>query len=94
MGHKVNKTVTLLYESLAKTVTNYLALQDYLVADLKHLKGKQKDLIAKGVATLQTKDDTTLFHVRDGDCSLKRHRSFLEGSATGSSKRHVAYGGK
>lgn len=86
--------MALLYESLAKTKIEYPALHDYLVKDLKHLKGKHKALITRDVATLQNKDSTTLFPMRDGDCSLKKTRNFLEGSARGLSKRHVAYGGK
>ena len=47
---QIHKNIRLLYESLANTTIAYPELQDYLVADLKHIKGKQKDLIACGVA--------------------------------------------
>lgn len=45
----------LLYESLAQTAIEYPSLQEHLVANLKHIKEKQKDLIARGVATIQKK---------------------------------------
>ena len=94
LGDKIHKTVMLLYESLVHTAIEYPGLQEHLVADLKHIKGKQKELIARGVATFQKKDNTTLFRACDGDRSLKRHKSFLEGSSRGPSKKPHTYGGE
>ena len=37
------------------------------------------------------KDNTTLFPTCVGDYSLKTHQNFLEGSARGSTKKHVVY---
>ena len=47
---QIHKNIRLLYKSLANTTIAYTELHDYLVADLEHIKGKQKDFIARGVA--------------------------------------------
>ena len=83
---QIHKSIRLLYESLANTAIAYPELQDYLVADLKHIKGKQKDLIARGVANSAKHEGLSQFLEILGDRSLKRHRSFLEGSASRSKK--------
>ena len=83
---QIYKNIRLLYESLANTTIAYPELQDYLVADLKHIKGKQKDLIARGVANSAKQEGLSSFPEILGDRSLKRHRSFLEGSASRSKK--------
>jgi hypothetical protein len=75
---RIHKNIRLLYESLAKTTIAYPELQDYLIADLKHIKGKQKDLIARGVANPAEHEGLSQFPEILGDRSLKRHRSFLE----------------
>ena len=69
-----------IYKDLAKTADEYPALHDYLLADLKHIRGKQTRLIARGVATMQLSPTTNSFPERAGDNSLKRHKSFLENS--------------
>ena len=67
-----------IYTDITKTADEYPALQDYLLADLKHIRGKQTRLIAQGVATMQVSPTTNSFPERTGDNSLKRHKSFLE----------------
>ena len=71
---------------MAKTTIAYLELQDYLIADLKHIKRKQKYLIARGVANpakhVGLSQFLEILEVR----LLKRHRSFLKGSASRSKK--------
>lgn len=71
-------TVTTLYTALTKNADTYPILQGYLLADLKHIHGKQTELIARGHATLPPRANPSSFPARDGDNSLKRHRSFLE----------------
>ena len=83
---RIHKSIRLLYESLAKTTIEYPELQDYLIADLKHIKGKQKYLIARGVANPAKHEGLSQFPEILGDRSLKRHRNFLEGSASRSKK--------
>jgi len=47
---RIHKIIRVLYESLAKTTIAYPELKDYLIADFKHIKRKQKYLITCGVA--------------------------------------------
>ena len=67
-----------IYIDLTKTADEYPALHDYLLADLRHIRGKQNRLIARGVATMQVDPTTSSFPEMTGDNSLKRHKSFLE----------------
>ena len=67
-----------LFTSLSKNVDTYPILGAYLVADLKHIHGKQTELIASGDAMLHPTSSPSSFPARSGDNSLKRHRSFLE----------------
>ena len=55
LGENIPKIVILLYESLIQTTIEYPGLEEHLVFDLKHMKEKQKELIARGVATFQKK---------------------------------------
>ena len=67
-----------IYKTLAKKAEEYPVLQDYLLADLKFIRGKQEQLISRGIATMQLTPTSFSFPERNGDNSLKRHRSFLE----------------
>ena len=67
-----------LYTSLTKNADTYPMLEKHLVADLKHIHGKQTELIARGDAMLARTSSPTSFQKRGGDNSLKRRRSFLE----------------
>ena len=71
-------TSTHIYKSLVKKAAEYPILQDYLLADLKFIRGKQDQLISRGIATMQVSPTSFSFPERLGDNSLKRHRSFLE----------------
>ena len=71
-------TIHNLYTTLMKNVDTYPALHAHLLADLKHIHGKQTELIARSDAMLQLTSTPRSFPTRDGDNSLKRHRSFLE----------------
>ena len=71
-------TVHNLYTALTKNVDTYPALHAHLLADLKHIHGKQTKLIARGDAMLQLTSTPKSFPTRDGDNALKRHWSFLE----------------
>ena len=71
-------TVSTLYTALTKNAETYPILEGYLLADLKHIHGKQTELIARGDATLAPTSSPSHFPARDGNNSLKRHRSFLE----------------
>ena len=73
-------TASSLFTSLSKNVDTYPMLGAYLVADLKHIHGKQTELIARGDALVHPTSSPSSFPARAGDNSLKRHRSFLEGS--------------
>jgi hypothetical protein len=73
-----------IYIDLTRTVEEYPTFQDYLLADLRHIRGKQTQLIARGVATMEISPTTSSFPERIGDNSLKRRQSFLEMS----SRRH------
>lgn len=42
-----------IYKPLAKKIVEYLVLQNYLFANLKFIRKKQKQLIACGVTTMQ-----------------------------------------
>lgn len=44
------KMIYNVYISLARNAETYLELHPYLLADLKHIRGKQTELIARGVA--------------------------------------------
>ena len=70
-----------IYIDLTRTAEEYPALQDYLLADLRHIRGKQTQLIARGVATMEIYSTQSVFPERMGDNSLKRHQSFLEMSS-------------
>ena len=71
-------TIHNVFTSLARTAETYPELHPYLLADLKHIRGKQTELIARGVATLLATPTTSSFPKRGGDNSLKRHRGFIE----------------
>ena len=71
-------TSNYIYKSLAKKTVEYLVLQDYLLADLKFIRGKQKQLISRGIATMQVSPTSFSFLERTRDNSLKRHHRFLE----------------
>lgn len=71
-------TANQLYTTLTKNADTYPILRQYLVADLKHIHGKQTELIARGDAMLHPTSTPSSFPARGGDNSLKRHRSFLE----------------
>ena len=77
-----------LYTSLTKNVETYPMLGAYLIADLKHIHGKQTELIARGDAMLHPSSSPLSFPARGGDNSLKRHRSFLENTP---SKKKTSY---
>jgi hypothetical protein len=53
-------------------------LQTHLLFALKVVKGKQQDMIAKGVIGLNHLDTTPLFPSIIGDNALKRHKGMLE----------------
>lgn len=71
-------TSNAIYKSLAKMAAEYHVLQDYLLADLKFIKGKQNQLLSRGVATMEVSPTSFSFPERIWDNSLKRRRSFLE----------------
>ena len=71
-------TIHNVFTSLARTAKTYPELHPYLLADLKHIRGKQTEFIARGVATLLATPTTSSFPERGGDNSLKRHRGFIE----------------
>ena len=71
-------TTNNLYTSLTKNVETYPVLGAYLLADLKHIHGKQTELIARRDAMMRPISSPSSFPARDGDNSLKRRRSFLE----------------
>jgi hypothetical protein len=71
-------TVHNLYTSMTKNADTYPSLQAYLLADFKHIHGKHTELIAHGDAMSQLPSTSSSFSARDGDNSLKQHRSFLE----------------
>ena len=71
-------TIHTVFTSLARTAETYPELHPYLLADLKHIRGKQTELIARGVAALHATPTTSSFPERGGDNSLKRHRGFIE----------------
>ena len=64
-----------IYASLALKAEQHPVLQNHLIAGLRHIRGKQDQLLAQGVALTPT---TSSFPERTGDNSLKRRRSFLE----------------
>ena len=70
-----------IYIDLTRTTNEYPALQDYLLADLRHIRGKQTQLIARGITTMEIFPTTSSFPKKMGNNSLKRHQSFLEMSS-------------
>ena len=64
-----------IYASLALKAEQHPVLQNHLIAGLRHIRGKQDQLLAQGVALTPT---TSSFPERTCDNSLKRRRSFLE----------------
>jgi hypothetical protein len=82
-------TVNNLYTTLTKNADTYPILHAYLLAGLKHIHGKQMELIARGDAMLQLISSPSYFLARGGDNSLKRHRSFLENPP--SKKKNITY---
>ena len=56
----------------------YPSFHPYLLADLKHIRDKQKDLIVRSVAILHAMLTASSFPEWGDDNSLKRHRGFLE----------------
>lgn len=70
------------YTDLTKTMDKYLVPHIYLLAYLKHIRGKQTRLIARGVAMIACPPTTAPFPKMDGDNSFMCHRSFMECSFT------------
>ena len=66
-----------IYIDLTRTADEYPTLQDYLLGNLRHIRGKQTQLIAQGIATMEISPTTNSFLERLGGNSLKRHQSFL-----------------
>ena len=56
----------------------YPSLHPYLLVDLKHIRGKHKELIARVVTILHAMPTASSLPDRGSDNSLKRHRGFLE----------------
>ena len=71
-------TTNNLYTSLTKNAETYPIIGAYLLADLKHIHGKQTELIARSGAMVHPISSPSSFPARGGDNSLKRRRSFLE----------------
>lgn len=67
-----------LYNSLVLKADQHPVLQNHLIAGLRHIRGKQNQLIAQGVPHTPLSPTTTSFPERSGDNSLKRRRGFLE----------------
>ena len=67
-----------LYASLALKAEEHPVLQNHLIAGLKHIRGKQNQLIAQGVTNTPLTPASSSFPARTGDNSLKRRKSFLE----------------
>lgn len=74
----LQSTVHTVQTTLTKNVEDYPMLHDYLFVDLKHIREKQKELIACGIAMLHIALTTLSFQERGSDNSFKRHRGFLE----------------
>jgi hypothetical protein len=53
-------------------------LQPHLLSSLKVLKGKQQDMIAKGIVGLEHLNVNPLFPFAHGGNTFKRHRGILE----------------
>jgi hypothetical protein len=53
-------------------------LQKHLLSSLKVLKGKQHDMLAQGIASLEHLNAESIFLIMPGDNSFKRHRGMLE----------------
>jgi len=53
-------------------------LQLHLLSSLKVLKGKQQNMIAKGIVGLQHMNVNPLFPFAPGGNTFKRHREILE----------------
>ena len=77
-----------IYSTLAMKAEQHPVLQNHLIAGLRHIRGKQDQLIAQGVTQMPMTPTTTLFPAITGDNSLKRRRSFLE--STPSTKRKLS----
>lgn len=74
--------VTKLYETLSKTTSEYLALQDHLIANLMHIKDKQAKLIARRAKILHAPMFINNFLEITSHCLLKHRKSFLEYGAS------------
>lgn len=75
-----------IYNYLVKKVAKYHILQDYVLANLKHIKGKQYQLIIRGVATMQITLTTFSFPEISKDDYLKQQQMFLECSLSKKNK--------
>ncbi len=53
-------------------------LQLHILLGLKAMKGKQEDMIARGIVGLEHLDIDPLFPFASSDNTLKRHRGILE----------------
>jgi hypothetical protein len=53
-------------------------LQLHILLGLKALKGKQQDMIARGITRFKHHDIDPLFPFAPSDNTLKRHRGILE----------------
>jgi hypothetical protein len=66
------------FNSIMSIIMEFPILQLYLLSNLKVLRGKRQDLLARGIAGIEHPDFTSLFLVANGDNSLKRHKGLLE----------------
>ena len=72
------ETAQNIYSTLALKAEQHPVLQNHLIAGLRHIRGKQNQLIAQGATQMPLTPTTASFPERAGDNSLKRRRSFLE----------------
>jgi hypothetical protein len=70
-----------IFTSIRSTAMEFPTLQLHLLSNLKVLRGKQQDLLARGVAGIEHPDFTSLFLAANGENSLKKHRGLLESLA-------------
>ncbi len=65
------------FTGIGSTTMEFPTLQLHLLSNLKVVRGKQQDLLARGIVRIEHHDFTLLFLATIDDNSLKRHRRLL-----------------
>jgi hypothetical protein len=81
MIFSLSKLIDWVFTQLKTIASDFPPLQKQLLCGLKVLRGKQHDMLAQNIASLEHLNAKLMFPTVPGDNSLKRHRGMFETNA-------------